>query len=552
MHLISMGRPFCVHLLGENSETRDNRESKETLPALVHIMFESPEDVTSIPERRAHARLRVDSRAPLDLGTGCTGTILNVSEGGLAARVPVTLTQHSPVPCIRFRLPISEGWLELNGQIVWVSKSKTEVGIKFVDLQEGTRSKLRRWISQQPSQLPFERETEMYGRTGQLSSPDSACHLREVRLDQDWQPFSNGWRECNSRFHEHTIHCDPDWMEEHFKRQKENVRIYFFERESQIIGAVPFVLSNQRLLCELGPFVAAKLPFRFLTLQGYTPNMPAETSFYDMLFDRILQAEFDVIQLSHVKTPSFLWSYLRSSPMIRECFSFYTPWGVSSHSLIHLSGSFASYMNKFSPKARKNRRREIRRLRACGDMQFMRVTKISQIDEFLEAAHEISQKTWQFVRYRWGIGARDFDVVRSEMHFLAQRGWLRGYLLKCGTVPCSFIIAQQYGQTLYTAAAGVHPDWRSYSAGTVLLLLVLEDLFNENSIQFYDLAGHAKYKEHFANESYQEALVYLFRRRAYPLLASGIYRTCRVTSRIAGAVLDKLNLKSRVRRLRWD
>jgi len=140
--------------------------------------------------------------------------------------VPVTLTQHSQVPCIRFRLPISEGWLELNGQIVWVSKSKTEVGIKFVDLQEGTRSKLRRWISQQPSQLPFERETEMYGRTGQLSSPDSACHLREVRLDQDWQPFSNGWRECNSRFHGHTIHCDPDWMEEHFKRQKENVRIY--------------------------------------------------------------------------------------------------------------------------------------------------------------------------------------------------------------------------------------------------------------------------------------------------------------------------------------
>ena len=122
----------------------------------------------------------------------------------------------------------------------------------------------------------------------------------------------------------------------------------------------------------------------------------------------------------------------------------------------------------------------------------------------------------------WRIGARDLEVVRNEMHFLAQRGWLRGYLLKCGTAPCSFIIGQQYGQTLYTAAAGVHPDWRSYSAGTVLLLLVLEDLFNER------------------------------RRRAYPLLASGIYRTCRVTSRTAGAVLDKLNLKSRVRRLRWD
>ena len=91
MHLISMRRPSCVHLLGENPETRDNRESKETLPALVHIMFESPDDVTSIPKRRAHPRLRVDSLAPIDLGTGTTGTILNVSEGGLAARVPVTL-----------------------------------------------------------------------------------------------------------------------------------------------------------------------------------------------------------------------------------------------------------------------------------------------------------------------------------------------------------------------------------------------------------------------------------------------------------------------------
>ncbi len=84
----------------------------------------------------------------------------------------------------------------------------------------------------------------------------------------------------------------------------------------------------------------------------------------------------------------------------------------------------------------------------------------------------------------WGIGARDFDQVRSEMHFLAQRGWLQGYLLKCGGASCSFLIGQRYGQTLYTAAAGVHPAWRSYSAGTVLLLLVVEDLFKETQFGF--------------------------------------------------------------------
>ena len=108
----------------------------------------------------------------------------------------------------------------------------------------------------------------------------------------------------------------------------------------------------------------------------------------------------------------------------------------------------------------------IKRLQARGDMQFIRVTKESEIDAFLEAACGISKKMWQFVHYRWGIGAQDIDVVRGEMQFLARRGWLRSYLLKCGTVPCSFIIGQQYGLTFYTAGAGLHPAWRSYSAGT--------------------------------------------------------------------------------------
>lgn len=510
-------------------------------------MFESP--ITSVPERRAHPRLPVHSVAPIDLGNGIIATILNVGEGGLAARVSITLREHSQAPRMQFDLPISDSWVKVSGQIAWIDKSRTEVGIKFIDLQEETRDKIRAWISQQSFQQRSQGEIETPGRADELLDSSLACRIREVRLDQDWEPFSMGWKECNRRFHDHTIHCDPDWIEEHFKRQKENVRIYFFERENQIVGAVPFVLSNQPLLCELGPFIVAKLPFRFFTLQGYTPNMPPEPSLYDMLFGRILESEFDAIQLSHVKTSSFLWSYLRSSPVIRKFFSLYTPWGISSHSLIHLRGSFASYMHTFSPKARKNRMREIKRLRASGDMEFIRVTEASQVNGFLDAAYEISRKTWQFVRYRWGIAARDIDVVRREMHFLAQRGWLRGYLLKCGSVPCSFIFGQHYGHTLYTAAAGVHRDWRSYSAGTVLLLLVLEDLFKENSIRFYDLGGHAKLTEHFANERYPEALVYLFRRRAYPLLASGFYRMCRRTSRTTGAVLDKLNLKSRLRRL---
>jgi hypothetical protein len=443
--------------------------------------------------------------------------------------VPFILTDHLRIPRIQFRLPISHRCVEIDGQIAWVSASKTEIGIKFIEMREETRTMIRDWISQRAS----------------------ACHIREVRLDQNWQPFSNGWRECNSRFPDHTIHCDPDWVEQHFSQQKENVHIYLVEDESRIVGAVPFVLFQKPLLCKLGESIVAKFPMRMLSLLGYTPNMPEETSLYDALFTQLLQAAPHAIELHHVRTPSFLWNYLHSSEVIQKSFSLYSQFGPLSHPLIHLTGSFESYIGKFSPKARKNRLREIKRLRALGDMQFIRVTKVSEIDAFLEAAHAISQRTWQFLRHRWGIGARNFDQVRSEMYFLAQRGWLRGYLLKCGNSPCSFIIGQQYGQSLYTAAAGVHPAWRSYSAGTVLLLLVLEDLFKEHSVQFYDLGDHAKYKEHFANESYQEASVWLFSRRLYPRMASGVFRACNSATKTAGALLEQLHLKSRVRQLLW-
>ncbi len=76
-------------------------------------MFESRNDVTSITERRAHPRLPVYSPAPIDLGTGTPGTVLNIAEGGLAVRVPLTLTEHSQIPRIQFRLPISGKLLEI-------------------------------------------------------------------------------------------------------------------------------------------------------------------------------------------------------------------------------------------------------------------------------------------------------------------------------------------------------------------------------------------------------------------------------------------------------
>ena len=146
-------------------------------------MFDVPEGVNAVdvPERRVHTRLRVGSGASIDLGEGYRGTVLNVSEGGLALQVAVTLTEHPHIPLIRFGLPISENRVEINGQISWVSESRTEVGIRFIDLQQDTRSKIRDWISLESSQGRLQRESGARGEG--FSSVASVCHIRETRLE---------------------------------------------------------------------------------------------------------------------------------------------------------------------------------------------------------------------------------------------------------------------------------------------------------------------------------------------------------------------------------
>ena len=98
---------------------------------------------------------------------------------------------------------------------------------------------------------------------------------------------------------------------------------------------------------------------------------------------------------------------------------------------------------------------------------------------------------------------------------------------------------------------GVDDAWRSYSVGTVIMLLVLKNLLEEEPSRFYDFGTPIRFHENFATESYPEARVWLFRRRAYPLLASAAYHACNAVSMNTGKLLQRLGLKSKVNQVFW-
>lgn len=375
----------------------------------------------------------------------------------------------------------------------------------------------------------------------------SASQIHEARLNEDVSALLDGWNACNANWFDHTIFCDPDWMQQQYKNKLEAVHVYWFGRKAAISGVVPFVMLRQPLLCQLGDFVAAKFPLRVFRMLGYTPNLPAEASAYDMLFEQMLTSDFDAIFMNYVKADSFLWKYLHDSPIIKRSFRFYSRRGPEPHLLIRMSGTFDDYMQKFSAKSRNTRLRKIKKLGGRGDIELIRVTRADDVDKYLDAAAEISRKTWQFKRFGWGVGGWDLELQKACSKFAAQRGWLRSYLLLCGGVPCAYIHGQQYRGRYYHAVLGFDPAWSQYSVGTVLQFLVIEDLYKENKPELYDFGTYAEYKQYFANESYPEAVVWLFRRRPYPLLADSIHRIFCATSTKAKRILDRVGLKERVK-----
>jgi TonB family protein len=110
------------------------------------------EKPVAIGERRIYARTPVTPQAFVKFGDNNYGFVFNISETGLVFAPTGTLTLAVGASAkLRFQLPDSKEWIQTNGEIVWIAGSQKEAGVRFVDPTEDTRSKIRSWISQEPS-----------------------------------------------------------------------------------------------------------------------------------------------------------------------------------------------------------------------------------------------------------------------------------------------------------------------------------------------------------------------------------------------------------------
>ena len=172
---------------------------------------------------------------------------------------------------------------------------------------------------------------------------------------------------------------------------------------------------------------------------------------------------------------------------------------------------------------------------------------------FLDKAISISKTTYQW--HLLGLGLRRGDVLERRMRFAGRMGWLRCYLLECGGKPAAFMLAYQYGGCFYYTDVGYDPGFARWSAGSVLQLLVMEDLYEKpDRPDVFDFAtGYGEHKARFGNASREEANWLLLPRSLRNTVLAGAYRRLDGLANLATSTADRIGvkqtLKKTVRRL---
>src|SRR2546430_1234743 len=114
--------------------------------------------------------------------------------------------------------------------------------------------------------------------------------------------------------------------------------------------------------------------------------------------------------------------------------------------------------------------------------------------------------------------------------------------------PAAFISGYQLEKIFYYWDVGYYPSWRRWSVGTAALAKLIELLITENDDpRHLDLLyGDGEHKKRISNRSRDEEHLYLFPRNLRMFFMCRSLQLTNLVTDIAGHILDRYNLKSRL------
>lgn len=220
------------------------------------------------------------------------------------------------------------------------------------------------------------------------------------------------------------------------------------------------------------------------------------------------------------------------------------------HFYVDMTGDFEAYRQKFSSKTRSTIARKVRRFAdACGgELRWECYRTPAELEVFFLLARQVSVKTYQ--ERLLDAGLPDDPGYRSRMAEEAAQDRVRAFLLFHGDRPISYLFCPVDRRVLIYAYLGYDPEYQRLSVGTVLQWLALEHLFAERRFVYFDFTeGQSDHKRLFATHERQCANVMFIRSTWTATLLVHGHKAFNGMGTGLGALLDRWNLKDRVRRL---
>ncbi len=213
-----------------------------------------------------------------------------------------------------------------------------------------------------------------------------------------------------------------------------------------------------------------------------------------------------------------------------------------------LSGDFDSYLGKFSAKSRNTLRRKVRRFIELGPGCEMRAYKRpEEMAEFHRLAREVSALTYQEKLLDAGIPPE--SEFLDELIGMASTDSVRAYVLFLHGKAIAYLCCPVTNGVLLYSYLGYDPKHADLSPGTVLQYLVFESLFQEKRFRAFDFTeGQGEHKKFFGTQATVCADICYFSASISARFWVGLHRAFDRGSVAAAALLDKLGLKSRLKR----
>ncbi len=213
---------------------------------------------------------------------------------------------------------------------------------------------------------------------------------------------------------------------------------------------------------------------------------------------------------------------------------------------VRLQGSFDGYLQHRSAKSRQNLKRSVKRFLEKNPDALTIHTHPQSMPEFHREAVRISGQTYQTLLLQSGLP--DSPEFLQAMCDKAERGEARGYLLRTPEKPVAFAWCTAKDGAISYQVIGYLPEYAELSPGTVLLYLILQDLFSLQEHHTLDFGpGSAFYKEVFATDKIEFADSYLL----HPTLKNRwqlwlLWGTERFSTAV-GNMLNRIGLKKKIR-----